>query len=62
MNPTLCNKVATVVNDVRRFAQVLPITTIRVELTVFDTQKMARPTIQGAEYQHRKSPCGIPWL
>ena len=29
----------------------MPITRIRVELTAFDTQKMAKPDIQGMEYQ-----------
>lgn len=52
INPTLRNKVDTIVKEVQRLAQVLPITKIRVELTAFDTQKMARPEIQGAEYQH----------
>ena len=52
LNPTLKNKVDTIVNEVKKLLKIMPITEIRVELTAFDTQKMVNPAIQKAEYQH----------
>ena len=51
LNPTLQNKVDTIINEIKRLLKVMPIKKIRVELTAFDTQKMAKPEIQGIEYQ-----------
>jgi len=51
LNPTLQNKVDTIVAEVKKLVEIMPVTKIRVELTAFDTQKMAKPEIQGMEYQ-----------
>jgi len=50
--PTLTNKVDTIVRVVQRWNALFPIACWRIELTAFDTQKMANPAIQGLEYQH----------
>ena len=67
LNPTLQNKVQTIVNEVEKLLKIMPIKKIRVELTAFDMQKMANPDIQGMEYQHGtlfgcevKSPIPLP--
>ena len=51
LNPTLQNKVDTIIAETTKLVEVMPITRIRIELTAFDTQKMAKPDIQGMEYQ-----------
>jgi len=51
LNPTLWNKVDTILAEVKKLVRIMPITKIRVELTAFNTQKMARPEVQGTEYQ-----------
>jgi len=51
LNPTLQNKVNAIVSEVKKLVEIMPVTKIRVELTAFDTQKMANPKIQGEEYQ-----------
>jgi len=51
LNPTLQNKVDTIITEVKKLIKIMPVTKIRVELTAFDTQKMANPDIQGKEYQ-----------
>ena len=50
--PTLTNKVDTLTRVIQRWSALFPIARWRVELTAFDTQKMANPAIQGLEYQH----------
>ena len=50
--PTLTNKVDTITRIVRHWSALFPIERWRMELTAFDTQKMANPAIQGLEYQH----------
>jgi len=50
--PTLTNKVDTVVRVIQRWSALFPIARWRLELTAFDSQKMANPAIQGLEYQH----------
>jgi hypothetical protein len=52
LNPTLWNKVETIVGEVEKLLKIMPVKKIRVELTAFDTQKMASPDIQGEEYQY----------
>lgn len=52
LNPTLWNKVDTIVREVEKLLKVMPIKKVRVEMAAFDTQKMANPGIQGKEYQH----------
>ena len=52
LNPTLQNNVDTLLRTIRALCTIFPIRTIRMELTAFDTQKMANPTIQAAEYSH----------
>lgn len=52
LNPTLQNKVDTVLRTIQHLCTIFPIGTIRMELTAFDTQKMANPAIQDLEYQH----------
>ena len=52
LNPTLQNKVDTVLRTIQHLCGLFPIGTIRMELTAFDTQKLANPAIQGLEYQH----------
>lgn len=49
---TLTNKVDTVVSVIQRWSALFPIERWHLELTAFDTQKMANPAIQGLEYQH----------
>ena len=51
LNPTLRNKVDAILAEVKKLVGIMPITKIRVELTAFDTQKMARSEVQGTEYQ-----------
>ena len=50
--PTLTNKVDTLARIIQRWSAIFPIARWRLELTAFDTQKMANPAIQGIEYQH----------
>ncbi|MGB9887093.1 MAG: RNA-guided endonuclease IscB [Moorellales bacterium] len=52
LNPTLRNKVETIMREVEKLLKIMPIKTVRVELAAFDTQKMADPDIRGAEYQY----------
>jgi 5-methylcytosine-specific restriction endonuclease McrA len=52
LNPTLRNRTETVVREVEKLLKVMPVRKVRVEMAAFDTQKMANPEIQGAEYQH----------
>lgn len=52
LNPTLRNKLDTIVREVEKLLKVMPVKKVRVEMAAFDTQKMANPDIQGEEYRH----------
>jgi len=52
LNPTLRNKVETIVREVEKLFKVMPVKKVRVEMAAFDAQKMTNPGIQGMEYQH----------
>ncbi|MCL6477073.1 MAG: HNH endonuclease [Peptococcaceae bacterium] len=52
LNPTLRNKVDTIVREVEKLLKTMPVKKVRVEMAAFDTQKMANPDIQGEKYQH----------
>jgi hypothetical protein len=49
--PSLQSKADSTVKIVRQLAELLPITTIRVEIAKFDTQKLQNPEIEGEQYQ-----------
>jgi len=46
------NRAESILNDVHKLSQTLPISRIVVEIASFDTQKMASVLIEGIEYQH----------
>lgn len=49
--PSIQHKLDTYIRLVQKFAKLLPITGITVEISPFDTQKMQNPEISGIEYQ-----------
>lgn len=49
--PSVKHRADSILSDVRKLAQSLPINKVIVETTSFDTQKMANKDIQGKEYQ-----------
>ncbi len=49
--PSIQHKLDTYVRLVDKFQNILPITSINVEISPFDTQKMQNPEISGIEYQ-----------
>ena len=50
--PSVLNRAESILNDVHKLSQTLPISKIVVEIASFDTQKMANALTQGIEYQH----------
>jgi len=50
--PSVFNRAESILNDVHKLSQTLPISRIVVEIASFDTQKMASVLIEGIEYQH----------
>ena len=50
--PSVKNRAESIVNDVVKLSQTLPISKVIVEIASFDTQKMANVLIKGVEYQH----------
>ncbi|MBC8233161.1 RRXRR domain-containing protein [bacterium] len=50
--PSVFNRAESILNDVHKLSQTLPISRIVVEIASFDTQKMASALIEGVEYQH----------
>jgi len=50
--PSVKNRAESILNDIHRLSQSLPISKIVVEIASFDTQKMADAMIKGVEYQH----------
>ena len=50
--PSVINRAESILNDVHKLSQTLPISKIILEIASFDTQKMASAKIEGAEYQH----------
>ena len=50
--PSVLNRAKSILNDIHKLSQTLPISKIVVEIASFDTQKMASAKIEGVEYQH----------
>jgi len=50
--PSVSNRAESILNDIHKLSQTLPISKIVVEIASFDTQKMANSLIEGIEYQH----------
>ncbi len=50
--PSVNNRAESILNDIHKLSQTLPISKIVVEIASFDTQKMANSLIEGIEYQH----------
>ena len=50
--PSVKNRAESILNDIHKLRQTLPISKIVVEIASFDTQKMANALIKGIEYQH----------
>ena len=50
--PSVLNRAESILNDIHKLSQSLPISKIVVEIASFDTQKMASAYIEGVEYQH----------
>lgn len=50
--PSIQHKLDTYINLIQKFDKILPITSINIEISSFDTQKMQNPEISGIEYQH----------
>lgn len=50
--PSIQHKLDTYVRLVDKFQHILPISSIHIETSPFDTQKMMNPDITGIEYQH----------
>jgi len=50
--PSVKNRAESIINDIHKLSQTLPISKIVVEIASFDTQKMANALIEGVEYQH----------
>ena len=50
--PSVLNRAESILNDVHKLSQTLPISKIVVEIASFDTQKMANVLLEGVEYQH----------
>ncbi len=49
--PSIQHKLDTYVNLIHKFDNILPITSVTIETSPFDTQKMQNPEISGIEYQ-----------
>lgn len=49
--PSVSNKIATHLKVIENLHQILPITTVRVEVASFDIQKIKHPDISGIDYQ-----------
>jgi 5-methylcytosine-specific restriction endonuclease McrA len=52
LTPSVKNRAESILNDIHKLSQSLPISKIIVEIASFDTQKMASALIEGVEYQH----------
>ncbi len=50
--PSVLNRAESILNDIHKLSQTLPISKIVVEIASFDTQKMASAKIEGVEYHH----------
>jgi len=50
--PSVLNRAESILNDIYKLSESLPISKIIVEIASFDTQKMASACIKGVEYQH----------
>ena len=50
--PSVLNQAESILNDIHKLSQTLPISKIVVEIASFDTQKMANALTEGVEYQH----------
>ena len=50
--PSIQHKLDTYTRLIHKFDKILPITSITIETSSFDTQKMQNPEISGIEYQH----------
>jgi len=50
--PSVLNRAESILDDIYKLSQTLPISKIVVEIASFDTQKMANALIEGVEYQH----------
>jgi len=50
--PSVLNRAESILNDIHKLSESLPISKIVVEIASFDTQKMASACIKGSEYQH----------
>jgi len=50
--PSVFNRAESILNDIHKLSQTLPISKIVVEIASFDTQKMANALTEGVEYQH----------
>jgi hypothetical protein len=50
--PSIKNRAESILNDIHKLSQTLPISKIVVEIASFDMQKMANALIKGIEYQH----------
>lgn len=51
LSPSIRHKLQTYINFVNRIKRILPVTSISIEVSTFDTQKMINPEISGIEYQ-----------
>ena len=50
--PSIKNRAESILNDIHKLSQTLPISKVIVEIASFDTQKMSNAKIEGVEYQH----------
>ena len=50
--PSVVNRALSILNDIHKLSQMLPISRVIVEIASFDPQKMANALIEGVEYQH----------
>ncbi len=51
LSPSIRHKMQTYINFVNSIKRILPVTSIRIEVSTFDTQKIVNPEISGIEYQ-----------
>ena len=49
--PSIRNKIATHLNVIQKIGQLIPLTSIKVEVANFDIQKIKNPDIEGEDYQ-----------
>jgi 5-methylcytosine-specific restriction endonuclease McrA len=51
LSPSIRHKMQTYISFINSIKRILPVTSINIEVSTFDTQKMQNPEISGVEYQ-----------